>query len=88
MARDCPDQTLKSELSDLPCSVYAFPETPQVLFLQLHEESAGLPAPVIARNAADEPLAVMVDLDQRATAVGAGIVQCHLGRRLFIAAVP
>ena len=48
-----------------------------IVLRQLHEESVALPAPAIALNAADEPLAVVVDLDERATAVGTGIV-CHL----------
>jgi hypothetical protein len=83
-----PDQTLKSaELSDLPCSVHALPKPPQVLFLKLHEESAGLPAPAIALNATDEPIAVVVDFDQLALALGAGAAQCHHRRgRLFISA--
>jgi hypothetical protein len=49
---------------------------------QLHEEAlASFPAPSIAIKAADQPLAVMVDLDNLAIAVLAGIeliiVQAH-----------
>ena len=37
----------------------------QVVFRQLHEEAlAAFPAPAIATHAADQPLAVMVDLDE------------------------
>jgi hypothetical protein len=37
----------------------------QVVFRQLHEEAlAAFPAPTIATHAADQPLAVMVDLDE------------------------
>lgn len=43
---------------------------------QLHDDAlAAGPRPAIALDAADEPLAVMVDLDQRAMAVGAPAIR-------------
>jgi hypothetical protein len=44
--------------------------------------------PHVAGKAALEPLAVEVDLGQRALAEGAAVVHCHRGRRLFISAAP
>ena len=47
----------------------------QVILKQLHgQRVVSRPAPAIALNAADQPLAIVVDLDQRATAVGADVV--------------
>ena len=44
----------------------------QILLKQLHRQRVVCwPAPAIALNAADQPLAVMVDVDQREMAVGA-----------------
>jgi hypothetical protein len=44
----------------------------QVIIAQLHRQrGVSWPVPAIALNAADQPLAVVVDLDQRAMAVRA-----------------
>jgi hypothetical protein len=44
-----------------------------ILLWQLHEEAiASSPAPAIARNATNQPLPIMVDLDERSLAAGAG----------------
>ena len=49
----------------------------QVIFGQLHEEPlATAPAPAVALDAADKPLAVAVDLHERAIAEG-GRFRCH-----------
>ena len=45
-----------------------------------------LTASRVALKAADQSLAVVVDLDQRGMAVGTGFVQSHQRRRLFISA--
>jgi hypothetical protein len=46
----------------------------EILVRQLHKEAlAALPAPAIALDAADEPLAVVIDLDERAIAAEAYI---------------
>jgi hypothetical protein len=53
----------------------------EIILRQRHEGFATpRPAPAIALDAADEPLAVVVDLDQRALAVGSFVNINHPGR--------
>jgi hypothetical protein len=54
----------------------------EIVLRQRHEWSVTpRPAPAVALNAADEPLAVVVDLDERAMAVGAVRHRYRAGRK-------
>ena len=64
--------TLGGGVFGLMASVREIAQDLEIVFRQRHEEELTFwPAPAVALNAADEPLAVVVDLNERATAVGA-----------------